>query len=142
MTQPIAFIAGCFDGENGFHEGHRYILTEMRKLAPEGTYIVAAVNSDAYLARKGPGRPLSTYEVRRAALYASGLVDEVFPIEDTPIEIIKMLQPAFICVGRADYKPEEVVGYEECTGWGGKVVVIEKDLGVSTTEMVKERGES
>lgn len=129
--KKIAFISGVFDGA---HKGHLYILTEMRKLAP---HTVVAINSDAYAARKGPGRPLVKLEDRRAALYASSLVDEVIAIEDSPLEVINLLKPDFICVGRADYKPEQVVGYKECPSWGGQIVIIPEDLGVSTTQMVK-----
>lgn len=134
MNKKIAFISGCFDGINGLHIGHKYILSEMRKLAP---YTVVSINSDAYAARKGPGRPLFKSEDRRAALYQSGLVDEVIAIEDSPLEVIKMLKPDFICVGRADYTPEQVVGFKECQEWGGKIVIISEDLGVTTTQMVK-----
>lgn len=133
MIRKIVFISGVFDG---LHKGHLLILAEMRKLAP---YVVVAINSDAYAARKGPGRPLFTLEDRRIALYRSNLVDEVIAIEDSPLEVIKFLKPDFVCVGRADYKPEQVVGYKECSAWGGKVVIIPEDLGVSTTQMVKER---
>lgn len=131
--KKIAFISGVFDG---CHKGHLYILAEMRKLAP---YVVVSINSDAYARRKGPGRPLNKLEDRRAALYASGLVDEVIVIEDSPLEVIKMLKPDLICVGRADYKPEQVVGYKECPEWGGQIVIIPEDLGITTTQMVKER---
>lgn len=133
--KKIAFISGVFDG---LHRGHRLILAEMRKLAP---YVVVAINSDAYAARKGPGRPLVTLEDRRAALYGTGLVDEVIAIENTPLQVIQALKPDFICVGRADYKPEQVVGYKECQEWGGQVVIIPEDLGVSTTQMVKAAGQ-
>lgn len=133
MTRKIALISGCFDG---LHIGHKYILSEIRKLAP---YTVVTLNSDAYLKRKGPGRPLNVFEDRRAALYATGLVDEVVAIEDTPIDVIKVLQPDFICVGRADYTVDQVVGSKESKAWGGQVVIITKDLGVSTTQLVKEK---
>lgn len=131
--KKVAFISGVFDG---CHKGHLYILAEMRKLAP---YTVVSINSDAYARKKGPGRPLNKLEDRHAALYASGLVDEVIAIEDSPLEVIKMLEPDFICVGRSDYKPEEVVGYAEAYEWGGQVAIIPEDLGVSTTQLVKER---
>ena len=127
----VAFISGCFDG---FHIGHRHILAEMRKLAP---YTVVSINSDAYCARKGPGRPLFTLEDRRAALYASGLVDEVVAIDDSHLDAIKFLKPSFICVGRTDYTPEQVVGFEEAKAWGGQVVIIPQDLGVTSTQLVQ-----
>lgn len=133
MTRKVALISGCFDG---LHIGHRYILTEIRKLAP---YTIVTLNSDSYLRFKGPGRPLNRFEDRRTALYASGLVDEVIAIESSPLEVIKLLRPDFICVGRADYTPAQVVGSKECLDWGGQVVIIEKDLGVTTTQLVKER---
>jgi D-beta-D-heptose 7-phosphate kinase/D-beta-D-heptose 1-phosphate adenosyltransferase len=142
MTRKIAFISGVFDGSNGLHAGHRLILSKMRELTSEGTYVIVSINSDAYAARKGPGRPLTPLEGRRAALYSSGLVDEVIAIEDSPLEVIKALKPDFICVGRADYTPEQVVGFRECGAWGGEVVVIEEDLGVSTTQMVEEKSKT
>jgi D-beta-D-heptose 7-phosphate kinase/D-beta-D-heptose 1-phosphate adenosyltransferase len=134
-NQPIALIAGCFDGVAGLHDGHRHILTEMRKLAPEGTYIVVALNSDSYVSRKGPGRPLTPFTERKEALYASGLVDEVFPIEDTPIDIIRMLEPKYIVVGD-DYTVDRVVGAEEAKSWGGSVVIIPRIPGHSTSELI------
>lgn len=136
--QPIALIAGCFDGpDGGFHPGHRHILTEMHKLAPEGPYIVVCLNSDSYVAKKGPGRPLTPFIRRKEALYESGLVDEVFPIEATPIDVIKMLEPKYIVVGD-DYTLDQVIGAEECNIWGGQVVVIPRIPGHSTSELVEE----
>lgn len=132
--RPIAFISGCFDG---LHKGHRFILTEMYRLSDCGTEIVVAINSDAYLARKGPGRPLFTLTQRMAALIDSGLVDRVIPIEDSPLEVIKQLKPDYIVVGRQDYLPEEVVGFKECPEWGGQVIIISPDMGVTSTQLVQ-----
>lgn len=126
-----ALISGCFDG---LHVGHRYILAEIRKLAP---YTIVTLNSDAYLRRKGPGRPLNAFEARRAALYESGLVNEVIAIEDSPLETIKLLRPDLICVGRNDYTLDQIVGSKECPAWGGQVVIISPDMGVTTTQLVK-----
>lgn len=133
MTKPITFIAGCFDGPNGPHPGHIHILTEMRKLAP---YTVVAINSDAYVARKGSGRPLMPLEQRRAALYDTGLVDEVMTIEDSPLEVIEFLRPDYIVVGD-DYTEDRVVGAQECKRWGGRVVIVPRIPGHSTSEMME-----
>lgn len=133
MTRKITLLSGCFDG---LHKGHLYVLEQARKLSG---YLVVTLNHDDYLRRKGPGRPLNVFEDRRAALYGTGFVDEVIEIEDSPLEVILTLRPDFICVGRNDYPLDKIVGAKECLLWGGKVVVIEKDLGVSTTQLVKER---
>jgi cytidyltransferase-like protein len=130
--KKIAFIAGCFDGPNGPHAGHLHILAEMRKLAP---YTVVAINHDAYLARKGRGRPLMKEEQRRAALYATGLVDEVITIGDSPLEVIEFLRPNFIVVGD-DYTIDKVVGAKECKKWKGKVVIVPRIPGHSTSEYI------
>ena len=139
MKRPIALISGCFDGPEGLHVGHRFILSEMRKFGNGECLTVVCLNSDAYLARKGPGRPLCGWEARCAALYQSGLVDEVVQVEDSPLEVIQTLQPAYIVVGRNDYTPEEVVGFEEAKAWGGQVVIISPDMGVSTTQLIQEK---
>lgn len=127
---PIAFIAGCFDG---VHPGHLHILTEMRKLAP---YTVVAINRDEYLARKGPGRPIMRLEERRAALYATGLVDEVIEIGNSPLEAIMFLKPDYIVVGD-DYTEDRVVGAKECGAWGGRVVIVPRIAGHSTSELLE-----
>lgn len=134
--KPIALISGCFDGPDGFHTGHRFILGEIRKLATN-IHVVVTLNSDNYLNEKGDGRPLCRFERRCAALYESGLVDEVIGIEDSPLDVIMMLQPDFIVVGD-DYDKDDVAGAYECRAWGGKVIVIERIPGHSTTNLIKE----
>lgn len=125
----VAFIAGCFDG---LHMGHLHILREAAKLGR----VVVAINHDAYLARKGPGRPLQTAFARERALYETGLVAQVRVIEDTPIREILNLQPDYIVVGD-DYTIDRVVGAEECRKWGGTVVIVPRIPGFSTTALIK-----
>jgi rfaE bifunctional protein nucleotidyltransferase chain/domain len=123
------FIAGGFDL---LHKGHLYILSEARKL---GDRLVVATNHDAYFARKGPGRPVDALAKRMENLFATGLVDEVHAIEDSPLGLIMRLRPDIIAVGD-DYTPDRVVGATECKAWNGRVIIIPRIPGFSTTKEV------
>jgi bifunctional ADP-heptose synthase (sugar kinase/adenylyltransferase) len=56
--------------------------------------------------------------------------------EETPYNLIKRVQPDILVKG-ADYKPEEIVGYDIVKAKGGKVVTIELTKGYSTTGMLE-----
>lgn len=132
----LVFIAGCFDGPNGLHEGHRYILSECAKLGR----VVVALNRDSHVAKKGPGRPLAKLAARMRAVLESGHVVGAVEFGSDPLEWILRLKPDYICVGD-DYTEDKVVGAKECAGWGGQVVIIPRIPGHSTTAMIKEREE-
>lgn len=127
------FTAGAFDG--GLHAGHRYLLSEARKL---GDKLIVAINHDAYLARKGPGRPLMSVGQRAKAIFATGLVSDIYVIEDSPLELIKELKPDIIVAG-GDYDEKTCVGSSECIEWGGKIIIIPRIPGISTTNIIKQR---
>jgi D-beta-D-heptose 7-phosphate kinase/D-beta-D-heptose 1-phosphate adenosyltransferase len=55
--------------------------------------------------------------------------------EDTPLELIKSIEPDFIVKG-GDYKPEEVVGADEIIKNGGKVMIFPIVKGYSTTALI------
>ena len=73
-----------------------------------------------------------------ADLIKSGYVDEVIEIEDSPLEVIMMIQPNIIAVG-GDYSKETTVGYPECLEWKGEVKIIERLPNLSTTEIMQSR---
>jgi bifunctional ADP-heptose synthase (sugar kinase/adenylyltransferase) len=52
--------------------------------------------------------------------------------EPTPYELISLVQPDVLIKG-ADYKPEEIVGYDIVTSRGGSVKTIPFVNGYSTT---------
>jgi len=95
---------------------------------------VIGLNTDDSVSRiKGPHRPIQD-EISRAHIMAAlEFVDlVVYFNEDTPYDLIKTVQPDVLVKG-ADYKTEDIVGYDIVTAKGGKVKTIEFLPGYSTS---------
>ena len=124
----LCFTNGCFDL---LHPGHVQYLADARAL---GDYLVVGLNSDASVARlKGIGRPVQDEAARAAVLLGLRSVDAVIRFdEDTPLELLRALQPDVLVKG-GDYTPETVVGRELVEGRGGRVVLIPFLPGHSTS---------
>lgn len=102
----LCFTNGCFDV---LHRGHIETLKFAKSQADK---LVVAVNSDASVARLKPGRPINNLANRMALLANLECVDYVVSFdEDTPIEIIKKLQPDVLVKG-GDYDLSKVVGVD------------------------------
>jgi rfaE bifunctional protein nucleotidyltransferase chain/domain len=101
------FTNGCFDL---LHIGHIELLKYSKSL---GDYLVVGINSDNSIKKlKGHNRPINNEYTRKLILESIRYVDEVIIFdEQTPLELIKKIQPHIIVKG-GDYKKEEVVGYE------------------------------
>ena len=130
--RKIVFTNGCFDI---LHLGHIDYLSKAKDL---GDLLIIGLNTDLSVSRiKGKNRPIQD-EISRAMVLASlGFVDAVvFFGEDTPYNLIKITQPDILVKG-ADYKPEDIVGYDIVANKGGKVVTIEFLEGYSTTAIEK-----
>jgi len=130
--KKIVFTNGCFDI---LHLGHIDYLAAASEL---GDLLIIGLNTDDSVHKiKGNNRPLQD-EVSRAFVLASlGFVDAVvFFGEDTPYNLIKSIQPDVLVKG-ADYKPEEIVGYDIVKNKGGEIVTIEFLEGYSTTAIEK-----
>jgi rfaE bifunctional protein nucleotidyltransferase chain/domain len=130
--QKIVFTNGCFDL---LHLGHVDYLEKSRQL---GDKLVLGLNTDASISRiKGPNRPLQD-EMSRARVMASLLfVDAVVLFDDdTPLELIKAVQPDILVKGD-DYTIENIVGQEVVTARGGEVKTVPLVKGYSTTNIVK-----
>ncbi len=128
----IVFTNGCFDI---LHPGHVDYLTQARDL---GDILVLGLNSDDSVKRlnKGPERPINTQEARARVLAGLGCVDAiVYFNEDTPLELIKKVQPDFLVKG-GDWKVEQIVGYDVVMANDGKVLTIPFLEGFSTTGLV------
>ncbi|MBL0312922.1 MAG: D-glycero-beta-D-manno-heptose 1-phosphate adenylyltransferase [Holophagaceae bacterium] len=126
----LCFTNGCFDL---LHPGHVKYLEDARAL---GDFLVVGLNSDASVARlKGEGRPLQDEPARAAVLLGLRSVDAVIRFdEDTPLELIKALQPDILVKG-GDYTPDTVVGREAVEARGGRVVIIPLIPGHSTSRI-------
>lgn len=128
----LVFTNGCFDL---LHLGHIDYLEKSRQL---GDKLVLGLNTDASVKKlKGETRPLQD-EMARARIMASLLfVDAVvFFEEDTPYELIRMVQPDILVKGD-DYTPDTIVGADIVIAKGGSVKTIPLVKGYSTTNIVE-----
>ncbi len=130
--KKVVFTNGCFDI---LHSGHVKYLSEARKL---GNALVVGLNTDRSVrVLKGETRPINQESDRARVLAALGFVDFVtFFDEETPLELINEVIPDILVKG-ADYKPEEIVGFDTVTQNGGKVMTIALVEGKSTTKTIE-----
>ena len=124
----IVFTNGCFDI---LHVGHVKYLQIAKSF---GDILIVGLNSDASVSRlKGPSRPVNIAQDRAYILAALEAVDFVVPFsEDTPYELIKMIQPDVLVKG-GDYEGKEVVGTE----FAGELRLVDFVDGKSTTRTIE-----
>lgn len=124
----VGFTNGCFDI---LHAGHVSLLREARRRCDR---LVVGLNADASVARlKGPSRPVNPLADRAAVLSALAAVDAVVAFEeDTPLELIRALEPDLLVKG-ADYTEDKVVGADLVRAAGGEVALVGLLPGRSTT---------
>ena len=139
LSEKIVFTNGCFDI---LHLGH---IDYLAKAADLGTRLIVAVNSDESVKRlgKGDSRPIQDERSRSMIIASLHVVDAVIVFnEDTPFEIIKLIQPDVLVKG-ADYDAAEtdpssrkyIVGADIVRAKGGLVATIEFLPGYSTTNI-------
>ncbi|MEM1320924.1 MAG: D-glycero-beta-D-manno-heptose 1-phosphate adenylyltransferase [Bacteroidota bacterium] len=128
--QQLVFTNGCFDL---LHFGHIHYLTTARAL---GNRLIVGLNSDASIQRlKGPHRPIKEQRSRLYVLAALACVDAVVPFEeDTPLELIQLIQPDLLVKG-GDWQPHQIVGSDIVLERGGKVLSLPYVEGYSTTAL-------
>lgn len=129
--KKIVFTNGCFDL---VHLGH---VDYLAKAAALGDVLVIGLNSDSSIKKiKGPERPVMNEHARRMLLASFEFVDAVVLFdEDTPYELIKLVQPDILVKG-SDYKPEDVVGYDIVSAKGGSIMTIDFVEGYSTSSII------
>jgi D-glycero-beta-D-manno-heptose 1-phosphate adenylyltransferase len=132
LNKKIVFTNGCFDI---LHRGH---IVYLAKAASYGDLLVIGLNSDLSVKNiKGPSRPIQDQQSRALILAALHFVSHIILFdEDTPYNLIKKVQPDVLVKG-ADYKPEDIVGYDIVTAKGGEIVTIDFVEGYSTTGIIK-----
>ncbi len=131
-NEKIVFTNGCFDV---LHYGH---IEYLAKAASIGSKLILGVNTDASVKKlKGEKRPINFEKARALTLAALVFVDKVvFFEEDTPLELIRQVQPDVLVKG-GDYRPEEIVGYEVVKAKGGEILTLDFVKGYSTTEILE-----
>ena len=126
--ERVVFTNGCFDL---LHVGHVRSLEQARSL---GDRLIVAVNLDASVRRlKGPDRPVQPARARMEIGAALACVDWVIGFaSDTPLRLIRTLRPDVLAKG-GDWAEDEIVGAEEVSGSGGRVVRLREVPGERTS---------
>ena len=128
----VVFTNGVFDL---LHPGHVDIITAARRA---GDALVVGVNGDSSVRRlKGDSRPIRSQVERAYVVAALESVDVVTVFdEDTPLELVRWLEPDVIVKG-GDYTEATIVGAAEVRARGGEVLVIPLTPGQSTTSIIE-----
>ena len=125
--KKIVFTNGCFDL---IHIGHVRSLKEAKKL---GDVLVVGLNSDRSVSLIKPRRPIIPQEQRAEILASLDMIDYVSLFdEETPYELIKLIQPDVLVKG-GDWKKEDVVGVDIAK----ETHCIPYIQGISTTEIIE-----
>jgi rfaE bifunctional protein nucleotidyltransferase chain/domain len=129
--KKLVFTNGCFDI---LHRGH---IEYLAKAASFGDVLIVGLNSDASVRKlKGDSRPVQNQDTRLLILASLQFVSYVILFEeDTPYKLIGRIQPDILVKG-ADYKPEEIVGYDIVKKKGGQILTIDLVKGESTSTIL------
>jgi len=127
----IVFTNGCFDL---LHPGHIDYLTKAKSY---GDILIVGLNSDESVSSlKGENRPINNQEFRSMMLIGLKPVDYVVIFnEETPIELIKKIQPTTHVKG-GDYTATELPEYETVKSYGGTVEILPFLPGFSSTAII------
>lgn len=135
QNEKIVFTNGCFDI---LHRGHIEYLVQAAAL---GTKLVIGLNTDSSVKKlKGENRPINNQQARALLLASLLFTDKIiFFNEDTPLELIRYIQPDVLVKG-SDYKVEDIVGYNIVKEKGGEIITINLTQGYSTTTLLNKLG--
>ncbi len=128
-NKKIVFTNGVFDL---LHLGH---VDYLSKAKDSGDILIVGINSDISASHLGKGnnRPITDEVSRSTIIAALQFVDAVVLFdEDTPLQLIKIIQPDILVKG-SDYLLQDIVGYEVVMAKGGIIKTIDFLPGYSTT---------
>ena len=128
----MVFTSGCFDL---LHVGHLRALEEAAAL---GDILVVGLNRDRRVRElKGLGRPVQP-EAQRAELVAGlACVDCVVLFgEDTPVELIRALEPDVVCKG-GEYRRTETPEQRAIEDLGGRFFLLRQVPGGRTSNLLR-----
>jgi D-beta-D-heptose 7-phosphate kinase/D-beta-D-heptose 1-phosphate adenosyltransferase len=132
MGKRIVFTNGCFDL---MHLGHAKYFQFARR---QGDLLVVGVNTDSSICRlKGPKRPVTKEDNRMGLLEEMQSIDYLVRFdEDTPMKLIERIRPDVLVKG-ADYRKEQVVGWDLVESYGGRIALAPLVDGLSTTAVIQ-----
>ena len=133
IYRPLVFTNGCFDI---LHRGHLDYLT---RAAAFGKGLIVGVNDDNSVRRlnKGEGRPVNCLRDRIEVLAGLECIDYVVPFhEDTPLELIKLIQPDHLVKG-GDWPTDQIVGGNFVSTNGGRVHSLPVRYPLSTSKLIR-----
>lgn len=128
----IVFTNGCFDL---IHLGHVKYFQFARA---QGDLLIVGVNTDSSIRNlKGPQRPIVNEHDRIEVLEELESIDYLVRFEDaTPLRLIEAIRPDVLVKG-ADYKKEDVVGWDVVEQTGGRVALAPLIDGRSTSNVIR-----
>lgn len=131
-VKKLVFTNGCFDI---LHRGH---VEYLAKAAQEGDILIIGLNSDESVSKlKGENRPIQDQETRALILSSFQFVHAVVVFnEETPFELIKIIQPDVLIKG-GDYSIDKIVGSDIVIAKGGEVKTVEFVEGFSTSGILE-----
>jgi D-beta-D-heptose 7-phosphate kinase/D-beta-D-heptose 1-phosphate adenosyltransferase len=129
--KKIVFTNGCFDL---IHLGH---VKYFRYAKAQGDLLVVAINTDESIRRlKGDKRPIINEDDRINVLEELESIDYLLRFDDdTPLSLIEQIKPDVLVKG-ADYKKEQVVGWDFVERNGGRVALAPLIEGRSTSAVI------
>ncbi len=136
--RPLVFTNGVFDL---LHAGHVAVLEAARA---EGEALLVGINTDrsTRALQKGPGRPLVLEHDRARTVAALECVDCVVLFdEETPEQLIHLCRPDVLVKG-GDWNANDLPGSAFVRAQGGRVVIVPRVAGVSTTELLERARET
>jgi D-beta-D-heptose 7-phosphate kinase/D-beta-D-heptose 1-phosphate adenosyltransferase len=128
----IVFTNGCFDL---IHLGHVKYFQFARA---QGDLLVVGVNTDSSIrGLKGDKRPIINEHDRIEVLEELESIDYLIRFDDqTPLSLIEAIKPDVLVKG-ADYKKEQVVGWDIVEENGGRVALAPLVEGRSTSNVIQ-----
>jgi D-beta-D-heptose 7-phosphate kinase/D-beta-D-heptose 1-phosphate adenosyltransferase len=129
LNKKIVFTNGCFDI---LHRGH---VSYLDKAKSYGDILIVGLNSDDSIKRlKGKNRPINIQEDRAYILAGLESVDFVVLFnEDTPYNLIKLIEPDILVKG-GDYYNKEIIGSDIAK----EVRLVNFIDGKSTTQIINQ----
>lgn len=128
----LGITNGCFDL---LHKGHYFTLRQAKNSC---SFLIVLLNSDSSVKRiKGKSRPFESQKIRKKNLLATKLVNKVIIFnETTPLKKIKQLKPDILFKGQ-EYRNKKISGKIFIESYGGKVKLLKRIKGISTTNKIK-----